>query len=199
MQQAADDAGVTPLDAAVVRNIIGLGLDEALLRLYPDEPPTVRNDIRQHYSARFVAADQTPCEFFPGVRTSLDWLRSQGVPLALATGKSRRGLNRVLSNLAMTDYFQGSRCADETASKPNPLMLNQLCHEFNVSPDKAVLVGDTEYDLEMAQRIGMPSVGVSYGVHGPARLAQWQPLQMLDEFGALLPLLAGRYGMAMPR
>lgn len=199
MQQAAEDAGVAPQSVEAIRNIIGLGLDEALQRLYPDAVAELRDSIRRHYSARFVAADHTPCDFFPGVRESLDWLRVQNVPLAVATGKSRRGLDRVLSNLGMGGYFQGSRCADETASKPNPLMLNQLCEEFNVKPERAVLVGDTEYDLEMAHRIGMPSVGVSYGVHAPARLANWQPLQILDEFAALLPLLAERYGMAMPR
>jgi len=198
MQQAAKDAGIAPRSVADIRNIIGLGLDEALLRLYPEQAADLRASIRQHYSARFVAADQTPCEFFPGVMESLDWLRAQGVPLAVATGKSRRGLDRVLGNLRMSDYFQGSRCADETASKPNPLMLNQLCEEFKVNANSAVFVGDTEYDLEMAHRIGMPSVGVSYGVHEPARLANWQPLQILDDFSALLPLVAERYGMAKP-
>lgn len=199
MQQAAEDSGVPPRSVGAIRNIIGLGLDEALLILYPEASRELRTEIRQHYSARFVAADQTPCAFFPGVVESLDWLRVRGVPLAVATGKSRRGLNRVLANLQMSDYFQSTRCADETASKPNPLMLNQLCEEFKVNVDDAVFVGDTEYDLEMAHRIGMPSVGVSYGVHTPARLATWKPLTILDEFSALLPIVAERYGMAMPR
>lgn len=199
MQQAARDEGIEPRASEVIRNIIGLGLDEALAVLYPGEPAVARASIRQHYARRFVAADQIPCDFFPGVRASLDRLRSCGVPLAVATGKSRRGLDRVLGNLGMTDFFQGSRCADETASKPNPLMLSQLCSEFNVLPENAVLVGDTEYDLEMAHRIGMPSVGVSYGVHALERLVRWHPLQVLDEFEALLPIVADRYGIAIPR
>lgn len=199
MQQAAADAGVEPREMGAIRNIIGLGLDEALHVLYPGEADVVRAAIRQHYATRFVAADRNPCEFFPGVRDSLDCLRAAGIPLAVATGKSRRGLDRVLTNLGMSDYFQGSRCADETASKPDPLMIMQLCEEFKVSPEESVLVGDTEYDLEMAHRIGMPSVGVSYGAHSQERLANWQPLQILDDFTALVPLLAERYGMAMPR
>lgn len=199
MRQAAVDAGVLPVDEAGIRDIIGLGLDEALLRLYPDQPDAVREAIRQHYSTRFVAADQTPCDFFPGVRAVLDSLRQSELALAVATGKSRRGLNRVLGNLGMTEFFHGSRCADETASKPDPLMLRELCEEFGVAPKDAILVGDTEYDLEMARHIAMPSVGVSYGVHGPERLQRWQPLAILDEFSGLLPLLAARYGMAIPR
>ncbi|MFT5574644.1 MAG: phosphoglycolate phosphatase [Bermanella sp.] len=199
MQQAAADAGVEPRDGEAIRNIIGLGLGEALMVLYSEQEPALRADIRRHYATRFVAADQTPCDFFPGVRDTLDTLRSSGLLLAVATGKSRRGLDRVLGNLNMGGYFQGSRCADETASKPDPLMLNQLCEEFNVLPEDSVLVGDTEYDLEMASRIGMPSVGVSYGAHSVERLANWGPLKILDEFRALLPLLSGRYGMAIPR
>lgn len=199
MQQAALDSAVAPQTDEAIRNIIGLGLEEALCQLYPQEKVEVRSEIRRHYSIRFVEADQTPCEFFPGVRSTLDLLRQQGVPLAVATGKSRKGLNRVLGNLKMEGYFHSSRCADETASKPNPLMLNQLCGEFNVEPNSAVLVGDTEYDLEMAQRIGMPSVGVAYGVHAPERLQRWQPLTVLERFEALLPLLGNHYGMAIPR
>ena len=199
MQQAARDSAVAPQSDEAIRNIIGLGLDEALCQLYPQEKGEVRAEIRRHYSIRFLEADQTPCEFFPGVRSTLDSLRQQGVPLAVATGKSRKGLNRVLGNLKMEGYFQSSRCADETASKPNPLMLNQLCEEFNVDPVSAVLVGDTEYDLEMAHRVGMPSVGVAYGVHAPERLQRWQPLTVLERFEALLPLLGSHYGMAIPR
>ncbi len=199
MQQAAADAGVESRDDAAIRNIIGLGLSEAIRVMYPQEPQVVRADIRQHYSTRFVAADQTPCDFFPGVREALDRLQASGVPLAVATGKSRQGLDRVLGNLGMSDYFQGTRCADETASKPDPLMLKQLCKEFNVSPKDAVLVGDTEYDLEMASRVGMPSVGVSYGAHAVERLAKWAPVQIMDDFCALLPLLSERYGISIPR
>ncbi len=199
MQQAGRDAQLPAPSDDAVRNIIGLGLDVAIGRLYPAESEQKRLEVRQHYSRNFIAADQTPCSFFPGVQELLNDLHARGARLAVATGKSRKGLSRVLGNLDMAGYFAATRCADETASKPDPTMLHELCEEFRIQPDEAVMVGDTEYDLEMARRIGMPSVGVSYGVHAPERLGKWQPLQIIDEFRELDDVLARHYGMAIPR
>ncbi|MBB3046548.1 phosphoglycolate phosphatase [Litorivivens lipolytica] len=196
MQQAARDADLPPPSDAEVRNIIGLGLDLAIHQLFPEASVTTRGALREHYSRNFIAADQTPCEFFPGVTELLSSLKAQGAVLAVATGKSRKGLLRVLGNSGFEHFFAATRCADETASKPDPLMLHELCEEFRISPEEAVMVGDTEYDLEMAKRIAMPSVGVSYGAHAPERLAQWEPLQIIDAFGELEGVLGRHYSIA---
>lgn len=197
MQQAARDADLVPPADESVRNIIGLGLDLAIERLYPAEAERKRAEVREHYSRNFIAADRSPCDFFPGVRDLLASLQEKGVQLAVATGKSRKGLSRVLGNLEMETFFAATRCADETASKPDPLMLHELCEEFAIRPKEAVMVGDTEYDLEMAQRIGMPSVGVSYGAHAVERLVRWQPLQIIDAFAELEGVLDRYYGASV--
>lgn len=193
MQQAARDVDLRPPSDAEVRNIIGLGLDLAIHQLFPEASVTTRDALREHYSRNFIAADQTPCEFFPGVTELLASLMEQGATLAVATGKSRKGLSRVLGNSHMAHYFAATRCADETASKPDPLMLHELCEEFRIRPEEAVMVGDTEYDLEMAQRIAMPSVGVSYGAHAAERLVRWKPLQIIDAFKELEGVLKRYY------
>lgn len=182
LQQAADSAGFPILDDDVICNIIGLGLPEAMQRLYPELDADEKEQIRLHYVEHFLAADQTPSPFFDGVIEGLECLRSRGFQMAVATGKSRRGLDRVLDRLGMKAYFQASRCADETASKPSPLMLQELLLEMKVAPEKAVMVGDTEYDMEMAKNASVHPIAVSYGAHHVDRLRPYQPLLCADHF-----------------
>ena len=189
MQQSAEDLQLNALSDNEVKNIIGLGLPEAIETLFPGIEEGLRDQFRDAYSKHYVEADQVPCEFFPGVMQTLETLHAEGYKLAVATGKSRRGLNRVLKNLALEEFFHGSRCADETRSKPHPLMLEELLDEFDRAPVEAVMVGDTSYDLEMAKNAGVPSVGVSYGAHHPETLAQYNPLGFIDEFPDLLAVL----------
>lgn len=102
--------------------------------------------------------------------------------MAVATGKSRAGLDRVLAALNMQDFFHSSRCADETLSKPHPLMLEELLSEFGLSAHQAVMVGDTEFDMQMAENAAMPRIAVSYGAHHIDRLRAFKPLACLDLF-----------------
>ncbi len=125
---------------------------------------------------------------FAGALETLHALRDRGFELAVATGKSRRGLNRILATLELHDFFDASRCADETRSKPHPLMLQELMQERGVSAEGVVMVGDTEYDLEMASNAGVASVGVSFGVHSPERLQAHGPVAIVDELPQLLDL-----------
>jgi phosphoglycolate phosphatase len=106
--------------------------------------------------------------------------------LAVATGKSRAGLDRVLTATNLTTMFHGSRCADETASKPQPLMLQELLAQFDLNPDQAVMIGDTEFDMEMAVNAAMPRLAVSYGAHSADRLVKYQPLACVDEFSEII-------------
>ena len=176
------------------KDIIGLGLREAILQLFPHATDDLVSAFAMTYSAHYRQQDNSPCEFFPQVLDTLTLLRQRNYLLAVATGKSRAGLDRVLTATNLTTMFHGSRCADETASKPDPLMLQELCEEFGIRPDEAIMVGDTEYDLEMARRIAMPSVGVSYGAHAVERLTRWQPLQVIDAFAELDGVLTRHCG-----
>ena len=187
MQQGARDFGVAERSADEIRNIIGLELSLAVAYLYPELDAKGVEGMRGHYVRCFIDADRRPCQLFPGVTETLYALKDAGHDLCVATGKSRRGLDRVFASLDICSLFSAGRCADETASKPDPLMLRELCTERSVSPSDTVMVGDTEYDLEMASRIAMPRIGVSYGAHSVERLLRWEPLSVLDEFSELLP------------
>ena len=186
LAEAISDAGLPERSEAERKAIIGLGLDEAIRRLFPDIEPQQLIELRAGYSKHFINADQLPCSFYPSVLETLERLKADGHVLAVATGKSRRGLDRVLANLNMQDFFHITRCADETASKPNPLMLEQILNELDVEVGDAVMIGDTEYDLEMAKFAGMRSIGVSYGVHHVDQLLRHRPQRVIDRFDELL-------------
>jgi len=187
MQLAAQDMGWEPLEDRFIHNIIGLGLPEAILHLYPQVSDQERAQLRDFYATNFIRLDQEKSsDFFPDVTQTLESLRNQGHLLSIATGKSRKGLDRILSDLGMAGYFDATRCADETASKPHPLMLEQLLGYFGVAACDAVMIGDTEYDMEMARRISMPRIAVSYGAHHIDRLHPYEPELCLDQFDELL-------------
>lgn len=188
MQQAINQLELPERDGAEVKNIIGLGLPEAVEHLFPGLDRASSKQLIALYSQHFIEADQVPCRFYPGVERVLGQLREDGHQLTVATGKSRRGLNRVLANLGLDDFFDASRCADETASKPDPLMLHQLLAELEVGAEEAVMVGDTVYDLAMAANAGVRSVGVSYGAHSRARLLEHNPVLLIDSFDELLAM-----------
>ena len=144
-----------------------------------------RERIRIEYSNFFRAEDTVPSPFFAGAMETMEHLREQGFLVSVATGKSRQGLDRVLANLEMQDFFHASRCADETASKPHPQMLSEILEELSVSVDQAVMVGDTEYDMGMAKNIGMKKIAVSYGAHKLERLKKYEPEMCIDEFSQI--------------
>jgi len=176
MQAAALEAEWGALTAAEVEDIIGLGLPEAIAQLCPGILPTQAERLRERYAHHFVQADTTPMAFFSGVEAHIARLRGhEQQRLAVATGKSRRGLDRIFAETGSGAWFHASRTADETRSKPHPQMLSELLAELAVPVERALMVGDTEYDLEMARAMGMDRVGVSYGVHTSERLAMSEP------------------------
>ncbi len=186
MQAAAREVQLPVLPSHTIKNIIGLGLPEAIHSLYPDISDDQAEALREHYAAHFIKNDVKPSPFFPGVQHTLEKLLECGHTLTVATGKSRKGLQRVWKNLDMEAFFHGSRCADETASKPNPLMLTELLEEFSVDVQEAVMVGDTEYDMAMAQAIDIPRIAVSYGAHHIDRLRVYDPILCCDSFDEIL-------------
>ena len=168
------------------KDIIGLGLREAILQLFPHASDDLVSAFATTYSAHYRQQDSSPCEFFPQVLDTLKLLHQRNYLLAVATGKSRAGLDRVLTATNLTAMFHGSRCADETASKPQPLMLQELLGQFDLSPHQAVMVGDTEFDMEMAVNADMPRLAVSYGAHSADRLLKYQPLACVDQFSEII-------------
>ena len=175
---------------AAVREVIGLGLPEAMAGLFPELTPAQRDEMRTRYSQCYTDIDREPAGLFPGALEVMAALRERGHRLAVATGKGRRGLDRVLAGLGLEDFFDDTRCADETRSKPHPRMVRELLAAFGSEPVDSVVVGDSEYDLMMAKAAGVASVGVSYGVHSTERLMQHGPLAVLDHLGELLQLEA---------
>lgn len=186
VQQAASQVGLPILPRSTIKTIIGLGLPEAIQTLYPDAGTDIREQLRIAYSDIFLSSDQrSGSDLYEGVESGLQQLKDQGHTLTVATGKSRRGLNRVLSAFNWQNFFAATRCADETASKPNPLMLNQLLAEFNTSADQAIMIGDTTFDLAMAQNANMRSIGVSYGAHPIEQLSALNPISIIDHFSEI--------------
>ena len=166
-----------PLTDDAAKSIIGLGLPEVMQILFP-QVPHLQQDIMQCYADHYVANSKGDA-WFDGVAELLADLKQQGIKLAVATGKSRKGLDRVLTQTQSHDLFDITRAASETKSKPHPLMLEEILAEMQVSIDSAIMVGDTSYDLEMAQNLNMPRIGVSYGVHSIDTLQQYQPLAIV--------------------
>lgn len=182
MQAAAADVGITDPGAAAIRNIIGLGLSEAMEALFPSASRDARSRLVDRYRTHFLELDATDMPLFPGVVDGLTELASQGYLLAIATGKARRGLNRVLDETGIRHFFVSSRCADEAFSKPHPRMLEEILDETGTENHRALMIGDTEYDMQMARNARVPALGVSYGVHARDRLLENGALACLDSF-----------------
>lgn len=186
MHQAAANLGLPILTDDAVRNIIGLGLPEAIQQLYPTATDKDVTALRREYSSVFLSAAQQPPDFFAGAQEAVEGLLQQNHTLAVATGKSRKGLDRVLRESDWSRYFQTTRCADETASKPHPLMLHEILQETGFGVADAAMVGDTEYDLDMARQAAMARVAVSYGAHSLERLQAYDPVHSTADLRSLL-------------
>ena len=158
-------------DAAYV---IGLGLMQALAHAAPDVPPAKYPELGARYQYHYMR-HQDDISLFDGILPLLADLKARNYTLTVATGKSRRGLDEALKAVELQGLFDGSRTADETAGKPDPLMLQELMAEFGVAPERVLMIGDTTHDLQMALNAGCPSVGVSYGAHEPDSFATLQP------------------------
>ncbi|WP_417223025.1 HAD-IIIA family hydrolase [Amphritea sp.] len=185
MQKAARDLDQPELSDEAVRNIIGLGLPEAIRVLIPGVDDSLIAPLRDRYGHYYLNADDTPTELFDGVEQTLINLKEKGYRLAVATGKSRRGLARVFEQTGLEYLFESSRCADETTSKPHPHMLEEILAETGLSPADAVMIGDTEFDLEMGVRAGMDTIAVSYGAHHVDRLTPYKPVLLMHQFTEL--------------
>nr|WP_314478816.1 HAD family hydrolase [uncultured Pseudomonas sp.] len=191
MQIAAERAGQAPSQEQAIKGIIGLSLAEAIHTLYPHLAHEQVERFRQHYADVYTALDQQPSPLFEGVAESLVAFRADGYRLAVATGKARRGLDRVLKANGLERFFDITRAADETRGKPHPLMLEQIIEYCGVEPGRALMVGDSAFDLQMASNAGMHAAAVGYGAMSLQALAEFGPQVCIDHFSQLREWLAG--------
>jgi len=190
-QAAAADVGVAVPHGDLARDVIGLGLQEAAERLFPGLGDAMVGRVVERYRYHFLGDHPTPSELFPGVVETLERLADAGYLLGIATGKSRRGLDKVLGETGLGRFFHASRCADEAFSKPHPQMLEEVMAVLGAGPRETLMIGDTEYDMQMARNAGVPGLAVSYGVHEPNRLLAEGALACLDRIDELPGWLAG--------
>lgn len=184
IQAACRDLGLPVPSDEAANHVIGMGLAGALRHAVPDAPEEMVEPLVERYRHHFLARDNA-IPLFAGAREAIADLHYAGRQLAVATGKSRNGLNRALQATGMRPYFQATRTADETFSKPHPAMLLEIMDELGVVPERALMVGDTTHDLQMARNAGVDAVGMTHGAHPKDQLRALEPLALLDDFAGL--------------
>lgn len=191
LSMTLSDLGLPALARDTLLNVIGLGLPEAVATLLPQADTDLIRCFIDRYRYHFLSDHHAQAVLFPGAKDVLIELDRQGYLLAVATGKGRRGLDRSLEDTGCGTLFAQSRCADETASKPHPRMLLEIMDVLGVEPRETLMIGDTEYDLQMARNAGAHALAVSYGVHTRERLLACAPLGCLETITEILPWLEG--------
>ena len=184
IQAAAKDLGLPIPDNEAASRVIGLGLQEAMQAVLPGLDPKYYPRMVERYRYHYLTKDQG-LELFGGVREMLTELSQQGYFLAIATGKSRVGLNRALDAAKLLSMFDATRCADETFSKPHPAMLQELTRELGQDMKRTVMIGDTTHDLQMAINAGAAGVAVHYGAHPSFELQALSPVYSADSVAEL--------------
>ena len=184
IQAACRDLDLTVPDDAAARHVIGLGLNQALRHAVPDAPESMYEPLVARYRHHFLAQDQA-IPLFEGARETLAELYEAGFWLGVATGKNRAGLERALTSTGLKRYFHATRTADQTFSKPDPAMLFELLDELAVSAERALMIGDTTHDVQMAQNAGVDVVAVGHGAHPPEQLQELNPLALVKDFAEL--------------
>jgi phosphoglycolate phosphatase len=179
---AIGDVGLGSLDRHAVRQIIGLSLHDAFNTLFPGASLEQHRELVERYRLHFLTTDRTAMQLFPGVLKHLQELCGRGYLLAVATGKGRRGLDQVLTDTDTSHLFVATRCADEAPSKPHPQMLLDILDQTGIEASESVMVGDTVFDLQMANQAGVHAVAVTYGMHDVTQLHAHDPLACLNSF-----------------
>jgi phosphoglycolate phosphatase len=171
LQQACRDLGEPVPDEKSARHVIGLGLADAMRHVAPSLPPERYGDLAARYRDHYFARDPE-IPLFDGVREMLDELDAAGFVLAVATGKTRAGLARAMARQDIAHMFAATRCADESAPKPNPEMLLDLMELLEAGPAETLMIGDTTHDLVLARQAGASAIAVTYGAHPASELAR---------------------------
>lgn len=185
LQTALTDLNLPHKTDSEIKNIIGLGLREALAVLCPEANDVELTELTTRYREYFFHQEKEPTELFTGARELIKELQSQDYFLAVATGKGRRGLDKELSETGLGEFFPVTRCADESHSKPHPQMLLEIIDWYGVEASDTIMIGDTDYDLQMANNANTHAVGVTYGVHEKQRLLDCNPLACVNNIDDL--------------
>jgi len=186
IQASCRDLGLPEPSDAQARHVIGLGLSDAMRHAVPNLAPEQYPRMVERYRHHYLSRDHE-LSLFAGAAELVRELEAAGHLLAVATGKSRVGLDRALKVSGLGPHFHSSRCADECFSKPHPQMLEELMEELGAAPERTVMIGDTTHDLLMAKNAGVPALAVTYGAHEPGVLAEHGPLA---SFGQVADLAA---------
>ncbi len=184
IQSAARDLGLPVPSVKNASHVIGLGMLDAMKAAMPDVDPQFYPKIIERYRQHYFNQDND-LVLFDGVQEMLTDLSQQGYFLAVATGKSRVGLNRALNASKLLTLFDATRCADETFSKPHPAMLQELTRELGQDMHRTVMIGDTTHDLQMASNAGAEAIGVNYGAHDHQDLLNLNPVYIADNIASL--------------
>jgi phosphoglycolate phosphatase len=184
MRQGIAETGLPARSDDEIRGIIGLGLFEAVRDLFPEAADHEVHRVCDAYRTHYFSAEGV-CSLFPQVEEVLEELASLGYWMAIATGKSRRGLDKVLAETGLGRIFPVTRTADETLSKPNPLMLEEIVTDFDSHESRCLMIGDSLFDLQMAGNAGMDALGVSWGVQEAEQLQNLEPAGLIHEIAEL--------------
>lgn len=186
LQMAAAESCLEVPTESRARSVIGLSLQQAMDTLYPGATEVMAEQLVKHYREYYHQDAGQSLGLFEGVKPVLHELRDRGYKLAVATGKARSGLNHALNSTGLTEFFDATRCADETASKPHPLMVHELLAELRVTHERTLLVGDSLHDVRMAENAGIDVVAVACGANSRAELMELNPLLCLNTTPELL-------------
>lgn len=179
IQQAAAHYDCPAPESQAARDIIGLSIEQAIEVLLPDVDVNTRSKVVAHYGKSFFSKQMSQDDLFPGVYQMLQQFKLDGYRLAVATGKKSSGLALAIQATGVADLFCTTRCSDQTASKPDPLMIDEIVAELGVSKQRTLMVGDSVHDLQMALNAQVASVGVTCGAHSAEILKHYQPLRCL--------------------
>jgi phosphoglycolate phosphatase len=189
LQAACGDLGYPVPTDRDARYVIGLGLHDAMAHVLPGVAPTQYEPVVERYRHHFLARD-SGTTLFAGVAEMVRDLHECGHLLAVATGKTRRGLDRALEASGLAHYFHATRCADEGHSKPHPGMLQWLMAALKTEPERTLMIGDTTHDMGMARTAGVPRLAIAHGAHDASDLVPYEPLAILENCGELRAWLA---------
>ena len=181
---AAEQVGLPTLALDKARNIIGLGLRESINTLFGEISDEQAQALATHYRSNYFAGEQD-IPLFDGAQKLITELGRRGYKQAVATGKGRRGLNLALQRISVAKYFHATRTVDECFSKPHPQMLDELMELMVVTPERTLMIGDSTYDLQMAQNAGVQSLAVTFGAHPSEKLLKYHPKGIFNTFGDL--------------
>ncbi len=189
LQKSAQACGCDVPETQAAKNIIGLSFEHAMAELFPGIDKHTQEQLIAHYSQQFFSKKITQNDLFAGVYEMLVQFKQNGYLLAVATGKKSTGLVKAINGTGLVDFFSATRSADQTASKPDPLMINEIVEELSVSKDKVLMVGDSVHDLQMAVNAKVTSIGVACGAHSVEVLRQYNPMMCLQRTSELLEII----------